>query len=179
MLFRKSSTLILTSTGLTAAVAMAQTTTSSFTATQTSSFPPAGWASTETAQINETNLATDSSSGTAASCTGTISFLNASGTVIGSATSYTVAGGVTASVTPPFARAASTAVRTEIRGVVMLTSVSRVPLFAIYTARNIRHYFGSNSRVPVNLRCRREQWRNPPRALGRSSLNPMYCPFVS
>jgi hypothetical protein len=127
MLFPKFLTLLIASAGLTAVVAIAQTTTSSSTTTRTTSFPPVGLASSETAQINVTNLATASSSGTAASCTGTISFLNASGTLIGSATSYTAASGVTASVTLPFAKTASTAVRTEIHGVITLTSVSKVP----------------------------------------------------
>src|SRR5580704_11196917 len=111
-------TILLAVAGLTTAVAIAQTTTSSSTTTDTTNFPPVGLASSETAQINVTNLATASSGGTAASCTGTISFLNAAGTVIGSATSYTVASGVTASITLPFAKTASAAVRTEIRGVV-------------------------------------------------------------
>jgi len=127
MLLPRFVTILVASAGLTAVVAIAQTTTSSSTTMQTTSFPPVGLASSETAQINVTNLATASSSGTAASCTGTISFLNASGTAIGSATSYTAAGGVTASVTLPFGKTASTAVRTEIRGVIALTRVSKVP----------------------------------------------------
>ena len=43
------------------------------------SFGPIGLASSETAQINVVNTAAASSSGTAASCTGSVSFVNASG----------------------------------------------------------------------------------------------------
>jgi len=126
MLFRTLVSIFILSTGLTA-VAMAQITTSTSTTTQTSSLPAVGLASSETAQINVTNLAAASAEGTAASCTGTISFINATGAVIGSATSFTAASGVTVSVSLPFAKTASTAVRTEVRGVITLTSVSKVP----------------------------------------------------
>jgi len=54
-------------------------TTTTTTATRTITLPPAGLGSTETAEINIVNVATNSSSGTAASCSGTISFLNPAG----------------------------------------------------------------------------------------------------
>ena len=104
----------------TAAIALSQTT-SSNTITETSNTPPVGLASSETAQINVVNTASASKDGTAASCTGTISFLNASGAVIGTATPFTVASGVISSVSLPFAKTGITATRTEIRGVITLT----------------------------------------------------------
>jgi len=90
---------------LAAALAMsafAQTTTTTTTSTRTFSFPPVGLGSTETAQVNVVNMASASSSGTAASCTGSIQFANASGTVIGKATTFTVGAGQISSVTLPF-----------------------------------------------------------------------------
>jgi len=81
--------------------AFAQTTTTT-TSTRTFSFPPLGLGSTETAQVNVVNMASASSSGTAASCTGSIQFANASGTVIGKAATFTVGTGQISSVTLPF-----------------------------------------------------------------------------
>src|SRR5580658_344677 len=111
---------------ITAWAAMAQTTTTTTTTTQESSSAPVGLAASETAQINLTNLATESASGTAASCTGTIAFVNAAGTTIGTPTSFTIAAGVTSSAALAFATGGATA-RTEIRGVVTLTQTSGVP----------------------------------------------------
>ena len=101
--------------------ALAQTTS---TATRTLDFPPFGLGSSETARINLTNLATASSSGTAASCTGTAAFVNATGGTIGTATSFTIASGVTTSVSLPFANAAISTPRSSIRAVVTLTRSS-------------------------------------------------------
>jgi hypothetical protein len=106
--------------------AWAQTTTTTTTITQTLNLPPIGLASSETAQINVTNLAANSSNGTAASCTGSISFVNGSGATIGTATSFTVAAGKTDSVTLPYS-ATSASGRTEIRGVITLTITSGMP----------------------------------------------------
>lgn len=103
---------------------MAQTTTTSSTLTRQTSTPPIGLGSTETAQINVTNLATASSSGTAASCTGSVSFVNAGGTTIGSATNFTVASGQTSSVSLPFNKAGASGTRTEIRGIVTRTQTT-------------------------------------------------------
>jgi hypothetical protein len=125
MLIRRLVTILAATAGLTSAVAIAQTTTTT-TRTQTSNLPPVGLASTETAQINVTNIAASSTTETA-SCAGTISFVNAAGTVIGSATSFTVASGVTSSASLPFAKTASTSTRTEVRGIIALTTTSDVP----------------------------------------------------
>lgn len=104
-----------------AAGTMAQTTTTSGTVTRETTTPPIGLGSSETAQINVVNTATASSGGTAASCTGSISFLNASGTAIGTATTFTVTSGQISSVTLPFTKAGASGTRTEVRGMVSLT----------------------------------------------------------
>jgi hypothetical protein len=82
-----------------AAAASAQSTN---TFTRDFRFPPVGIASTETIQINVVNNASNSSSGTAASCAGTVTFTNASGAAIGTATSFTVTSGQVFSASLPF-----------------------------------------------------------------------------
>ena len=147
---------LLTAIAFTAAVALSQTTTSG-TVTETSNTPAVGLASSETAQINVVNIASNSSSGTAASCTGTISFLNASGTVIGAATPFTVASGVISSVSLPFAKVGVTGTRTEIRGVITRTVTlnSGVPCsleatFETYdTSTGVTHVFSRMLQYPT------------------------------
>lgn len=108
-----------------AAVACAQDPTSgSSTHTLSFSFGPVGLAATETMQANLLNTASASSSGTAASCTGTVTFTNAAGTAIGTATSFTVTGGVIDTVSLPFAKSGETGTRTEIVASVQPTSSS-------------------------------------------------------
>ena len=102
-----------------ALLAQGKTTTTSYTATQ--GFPPIGLASTETAQINAVNVAAASASGTAASCTGSLSFLSNTGTAIGSATTYTLATNQIKSATLPFSSVSASSGRTEIRPVVTQT----------------------------------------------------------
>jgi len=111
---------------LTAVGALAQSTTSS-TTTRTISFPLIGLGSTQTAQVNVVNLATASSSGTAASCTGTIAFLNASGSTIGTASSFTVTSGQMYSATLPFSKSGAAGSHGVVRGVVTVTPASGVP----------------------------------------------------
>src|SRR5258708_17684655 len=94
--------------------AFAQTTTTAQT-TRNLDLPPFGRGSTETARVNLTNTATASSSGTAASCTGSVSFINASGTTIAAATSFTIASGQTSSVSLPFNSAGVSGTRAEVR----------------------------------------------------------------
>jgi len=118
MFFRRSALVFIASTAWIAASASAQTAT---TFTRDFRFPPVGIASTETMQINVLNSATASSSGTAASCTGTITFTNASGTVIGTATSFTVTSGQVFSASLPFSKAGASTTRAEIVGSVQLT----------------------------------------------------------
>lgn len=103
---------------VTGVTAMAQT---NNTVTRTFDFPPVGLGSTETARINLTNVATASSSGTAASCAVSVSFLNPAGTTIGSATSLTIGSGITSSASLPFSSSGLTAPRGAIRGVITVT----------------------------------------------------------
>ena len=107
---------------LTAAGVFAQTT--STTTTRSFSYPPAGLGSSETAQLTVLNKATASSSGAAASCTGSLAFVSVSGATIGTATSFTVTSGQISSVSLPFSRVGATGLRTEIVGVVSLTTTS-------------------------------------------------------
>src|SRR5580700_1946406 len=58
-----------------------------------SQFPPIGLAASETAQVNIVNTASQPIGGPAPSCTGTITFYNASGAIIGAATSFAVGSG--------------------------------------------------------------------------------------
>src|SRR5271168_2480969 len=123
MLLQKLVTLSLIAAGSMLTL-VAQTST---TGTRTINLPPAGLGSTETARINVVNVATDSSTGTAASCTGSISFLNSAGTAIGSATSFTVTSGQISSASLPFSSAGVSGIRGEIRGEIQLTIASGVP----------------------------------------------------
>ena len=107
-----------------AACALAQTTTTSSSVTRESSSAPIGLASSETVQVNVVNVATASSSGTAAFCTGTIGFVNSGGTAIGSATSFTVTSGQTFSATLPFSKAGASGTRTEVRAIVTVTDTT-------------------------------------------------------
>jgi hypothetical protein len=123
MFFQKLTSMSLIAAGSMFAL-LAQTST---TGTRTITLPPAGLGSTETARINVVNGASESSSGTAASCTGSISFLNSSGAAIGSATAFTVTSGQIASASLPFSSASLSGVRGEIRGEIQLTLTSGVP----------------------------------------------------
>jgi hypothetical protein len=88
------------------------------TFTSTSNLPPIGLAATETAQVNVVNTAQASSSGTAASCGGSIAFYNAKGTIIGTASAFTVGSGQIFSVTLPYASAGAAGSRTVVRAVI-------------------------------------------------------------
>jgi hypothetical protein len=101
------------------AAAMAQTTTAA-TITRSATLPAVGLASSETAQVNVTNLAVARTGQTAPSCTGSISFLSASGSTIGTATSFTVTSGQTFSAKLPYATTAASG-RTVVRGEVSVT----------------------------------------------------------
>ena len=104
--------------------AMGQNTVLPFAYTPPSSqLPPVGLAASETAQVNVVNTAAQTNSGTAPSCTGTISFYSSSGSLIGSATSFTVGSGHIFSVTLPFASIGATGSRAVIRAAIALSSV--------------------------------------------------------
>jgi hypothetical protein len=98
------------------------------TVTRNSSFPPVGLAASETMQVNVANLAENPSTTASLtpplppSCTGSISFFNAAGTPIGTATDFTVTAGETQSVTLTLAKAGITGTtRAEIRAVIQNT----------------------------------------------------------
>jgi hypothetical protein len=111
-------------TFMVAAIAgMAQTTTTT-TTTRDTTIGPVGVGSTETLQINVANLASNSASGTAASCTGSITLNNGSGTAIGAATSFTVTAGEIFSLALPYAKISTSTSRVEVIGVIGLTTTS-------------------------------------------------------
>lgn len=88
-------------------------------------FPPVGLASSETAQINLVNIAPMSTTTTseAPACTGTVTFTNTSGAVIGKPTSFSTTGSQVTSVQLLFKdlQLASTDVRGEFVANVQLT----------------------------------------------------------
>jgi hypothetical protein len=85
-------------------------------------FPPVGLASTETVQINVLNTATSPTGGSAASCTGTITFSNAKGAAIGTATAFTVASGQVFSAALPYSSSGTSTGRAEIVGAIQSTT---------------------------------------------------------
>lgn len=133
----RNSKLLLTLTFLAGAVAqtaLAQpVATTPPSVTRNASFPPVGLALSETMQVNVVNLAenptattgtstTSTSTPTPASCTGSISFFNAAGTAIGTATTFTVTAGETQSASITLAKAGITGSRPEIRAVIQTTT---------------------------------------------------------
>ena len=93
------------------------------TITRESSYPPLGLASTETMQVNLANLASNAAnSGPAASCTGSVTFLNAAGATIGTANPFNVSQNSIVSVTLPFTKSSIAGVRGEVR--VMITTTT-------------------------------------------------------
>jgi hypothetical protein len=97
-----------------AAFAQGTTGTKTTTITRNSVFPPVGVASDETIQVNVVNISPASSSGTAASCTGSITFTNAAGAVIGKAVPFTVTGSQLFSTSLPFGGLGATGTRAEV-----------------------------------------------------------------
>jgi hypothetical protein len=95
--------------------AFAQTTT---THTSDYMFPLVGLGSTETLGVNLINLAAKSGNGTAASCGGSVTFINAAGTTIGTPTTFTLATDAVTSVTLPFSSAGLAGIRGLVRTVV-------------------------------------------------------------
>jgi hypothetical protein len=89
------------------------------TLTASSNLPPIGLAVTETAQVNVFATAAAPSGAAAASCGGTIAFYDAQGTVIGTASSFTVGSGQIFSVALPYASAGGSGSRIVVRAVIM------------------------------------------------------------
>ena len=131
--------------------ALAQTTTT--TRTSDFSFPLVGLASTETIGVNLINLASNTTSGTAASCTGTVAFLNSTGTTIGTATTFTLAADAATSVTLTFSSAGLTSPRGLIRTVLTTTNTSNVPCSLSFslntydTSTGVTHVFLTGSGI--------------------------------
>jgi hypothetical protein len=132
-----------------AATALAQTTT---TVTTDMPTPVVGLAGTETVPINVVNTAAASPSGTAASCTGTVTFYtftanNTTGAA-GSPAAFTVGSGELSSFT--LAGKGSGAARISVRGVIALTETERsgVPCSL---ATNIETYDSTSGVTHVHL----------------------------
>jgi hypothetical protein len=93
-----------------------------------SQFPPVGLASSETAQVNVVNTAVAPSanpafSSTPPSCSGTITFYNSSGAMIGAA-NFTIASGQIFSATLPYASIGASSLREVIRVAVALSAMT-------------------------------------------------------
>lgn len=101
--------------------------TNTTTTTRELAFGPIGLATTETVQVNVVNTAANSSTGTAASCTGSISFYNSAGNVIGTSSSFTVTAGQISSVPLAFGKATTGTTRVVVRPVVSLTTTNATP----------------------------------------------------
>jgi hypothetical protein len=100
-------------------LALAQTTT-----TQNLTFPVMAVASSETAQINVLNTASSSSTTSTASCTGSMSFYDASGALIGSAAAFTVTAGHIASASKAYLALGGSGARVLVRGIVTLATTT-------------------------------------------------------
>ena len=125
-MYSRNAVLAFAGTLLVAASGFAQSTTAS-THTRTSDLSPVGLAVGETVQVNVANLAANSTSGTAASCAGSVSFYNASGAIIGAATTFTLTTGQISTVRLPYASAGASGSRTVVRPVVTLTTTLPSP----------------------------------------------------
>jgi hypothetical protein len=91
-------------------------------------FPPVGLAFTETAQINVANTAANPATGTAASCTGTISFNSATGASAQTAVKFTVTAGQISSAELTAAKlGVINGQRSEFIGSVQLTLTPKTP----------------------------------------------------
>lgn len=95
------------------------------------SFPPVGVALTEEMQVNLYNQSAPATTGTAPSCTGSVSFVDSTGKAIaGTGGNFTVAAGQTQSISILGSKAntnTSTGARAEVRAVVTLNSVFGTP----------------------------------------------------
>jgi len=88
------------------------------------SFPLVGLAATETIGVNLINLASNPANGAAASCTGSVAFVNAAtGVTIGTATPFTLGANAATSINLPFSSSGLTG-RGLIRTVVATTTTS-------------------------------------------------------
>jgi len=95
--------------------------------TEHASFPPLTFGSTETLAVNLANTASNPATGAAASCTGSVSFHNASGALIGSATSFTLSSGQISAVTLPFSSAGSSGPHAGVQATITVTPATTSP----------------------------------------------------
>jgi hypothetical protein len=105
----------------------------SVTRTSEYTFPLVGLASTETIGVNLVNGDAITTNGNAASCTGSVAFMNAAGTTIGTATPFTLAAKVATSINLPFSSSGLTGIRGLIRTVVTTTTTSGIPCSLSYS----------------------------------------------
>jgi hypothetical protein len=97
-------------------------------ATRDLAFPPVGLAFTESAQINVANTASNPTSGTAASCSGTISFNTATGAAAETPVKFTVTSGEIYSATLTAAKlGVVNGSRSEFIGSVQLALTPKTP----------------------------------------------------
>lgn len=86
------------------------------------SFPPIGLAASETAQVNVVNTAVSPSTGVPASCTGSITFYNTSGTAIGTAANFSLGTRQVFSAVLPYALTGGTGERTVVRAEIAISA---------------------------------------------------------
>ena len=114
-------------------------TTETITVTQDSVFPPVGLAIGQTAAVSLVNIAPASTTAgaTAPSCTGTVTFANASGSTIGTPTAFTTTGSAIQTVSLPSSSAGltSAAPRGEILASVQqtITRPSAAPCSLVFS----------------------------------------------
>jgi hypothetical protein len=125
--------------GLWTGAALAQNAALPVSFSRTVNLPVVGLATSETAQVNVVNLAPSAqpvstgstpSGGNTASCTGGITFYNASGNAVTSSSSFTIGTGQIFSATLPYSEistsSTSASARTAIRAVVTITGTPGV-----------------------------------------------------
>ncbi len=101
----------------------------SVSSTRIASFPPLTFGATETLEVTVANVAANPASTTAAaaSCVGSVSFYNATGALIGSATAFTLTSGEAKVATLPFASAGVSGPTAAIRAAISLTPPAAAP----------------------------------------------------
>lgn len=90
--------------------------------TSTTNLPPIGLAATETVQVNVVNTSAEPPARTSTSCGGSIAFYNAAGTIIGTATPFTVTPGQIFSAKLASTGGARAVVRAQIMAPIFLSS---------------------------------------------------------
>jgi hypothetical protein len=147
--------------GMASVCAFAQGSTGTSTTTITTNyvFPPLGVAPSETLAVSLVNIAptATSSTATAPSCSGTVTFAGSTGTVIGKANSFTVASGQISTITLTATEAGITASRGSILVSVQqtMTRPSSAPCTLVYslqtydTGSGVTHLFLGNASTAV------------------------------